>query len=340
MNDEDREKDPEQDRKKKALKHNTRKMYSLCAMTFAGTAVIVFLVKMGIVCYINNHNIQETPVIKLIGSVIPNYAVFLLVSGLLLMTIPSVGVKKRRMKTPDLLSFLVMTFPVLFIGNLLGNAVSAISKGAESVNPVSDAVLNSNIASALIIVIIAPVLEELVFRKWLLDRTYYLGGGAAVIFSALCFALYHTNVVQFFYAFGLGLIFGYVYIRSGSIVNTVILHCAVNLFGGVIAPFAFSLPDWEALRRISQLSAQGMSVPDSMINSVLPGLMGFVGYVAVFVLLIAAGIISFVQKSHELRFPRREISFSVGENASLIFLNAGMIIFLLVSTALSIKRLI
>lgn len=333
--------DPEErDRKHALLKKSARKIYSLCAVSFAAAVVIVSLAKTGVSRYLFSDLFIEAAGMKTVVSVLVNYAVFLPVTGLLLGNLPAQRVRKRNMKLPDLLSFLAMTFPVAFIGDLVGNAISALAAGETSRNPVSDAVAQGNIVFALITVIVAPVIEELVFRKWLLDRIFPLGGGAAVIFSALCFALFHTNFVQLFYAFGMGLIFGYVYLRSGNIVNAVVLHSAVNLFGGVLAPFAFSLPDWEALSALLRMISDGADIPESMVNAVLPGLMGFLGYAAVFALLIAAGIISFIHKIGELRLPERGDGLTAGESASAIFLNAGMFIFIAAALFFSIRDLL
>ena len=54
---------------------------------------------------------------------------------------------------------------------------------------------------------------------------------AANIIQALLFALYHGNVYQGIYAFLIGLIFGYIFILTGSAVPGMVAHSSVNLFG-------------------------------------------------------------------------------------------------------------
>ena len=85
----------------------------------------------------------------------------------------------------------------------------------------------------LCVVVAAPVIEELVFRKWLLDRVGRFGERTAVLLSAVVFGLAHGNFSQFFYAFGLGALFAYVYIKTGHIGYTIGFHMFFNLIGGV-----------------------------------------------------------------------------------------------------------
>ena len=56
-----------------------------------------------------------------------------------------------------------------------------------------------------------------------------------MVFTAVMFGLMHGNVAQFLYAAAIGLIFGYVAVRTNRILYTVILHIMVNSFGTVLA---------------------------------------------------------------------------------------------------------
>lgn len=77
--------------------------------------------------------------------------------------------------------------------------------------------------------IIAPAAEELFFRGlvhgWLRGR---IGVGRSIGLSALVFALMHNDPVAFFPILGLGLIFGWVYERTGSLAAPVAVHMLHN----------------------------------------------------------------------------------------------------------------
>jgi membrane protease YdiL (CAAX protease family) len=82
---------------------------------------------------------------------------------------------------------------------------------------------------ALLLVVIAPVSEELLFRgiilRGLLSR---YRPAAAVVLTALLFAILHANPWQFFSALFLGIVFGWFYLRTGSIALCILAHAMAN----------------------------------------------------------------------------------------------------------------
>jgi len=79
------------------------------------------------------------------------------------------------------------------------------------------------------IVIIAPIVEELIFRGVIMagfSRIYH--PVFAILFSALLFALFHLNPWQFPAAFALGLILGWIRIRTGSVLACISGHAIHN----------------------------------------------------------------------------------------------------------------
>jgi uncharacterized protein len=80
------------------------------------------------------------------------------------------------------------------------------------------------------VVVIAPVVEELIFRGVIMHglmRNY--PKGAAVFFSGLLFALFHLNPWQFAATFVLGMILGWVMIRTRNIGLCIMGHAINNL---------------------------------------------------------------------------------------------------------------
>ncbi len=79
------------------------------------------------------------------------------------------------------------------------------------------------------IVIIAPVVEELIFRGVIMSGfTRNYNAVFAIFFSALLFALFHLNPWQFPAAFFLGLILGWIRIRTGSVLACIAGHAIHN----------------------------------------------------------------------------------------------------------------
>ncbi len=79
------------------------------------------------------------------------------------------------------------------------------------------------------IVIIAPVVEELIFRGAIMTGfSHNYKPFWAIFFSALLFALFHLNPWQFPATFLLGLILGWVRIRTGSVLACIGGHAIHN----------------------------------------------------------------------------------------------------------------
>ncbi len=79
----------------------------------------------------------------------------------------------------------------------------------------------------LVIVVAAPVVEELVFRGFLAESLRRRGKWAAVVLSAVAFSLAHLSLIQFRYYLVMGMVFGFVYWRRG-LIGSIAAHAAFN----------------------------------------------------------------------------------------------------------------
>ncbi len=132
----------------------------------------------------------------------------------------------------------VVCFGLTYLGNFAGQIVMKISElvtGSLEENPVLDMIDMMNPWMVfLTTVVIAPVMEELMFRKFLIDRIVPYGQKAAVVVSGVAFGLFHGNFYQFFYASFLGMIFAYLYSSTGRLRYNILLHMMINMVGGVV----------------------------------------------------------------------------------------------------------
>lgn len=86
--------------------------------------------------------------------------------------------------------------------------------------------------------ILAPVVEELVFRGLILGyEKRELPFWCANFIQAFLFGLYHQNIVQFVYAFFIGLLLGYLYQRLQSLKTVMLIHGIINISGNLLAFF-------------------------------------------------------------------------------------------------------
>ncbi len=91
-------------------------------------------------------------------------------------------------------------------------------------------------ASLLSVSVMAPLFEEWLCRglvlRGLMSR---MKPEWAIVASAAFFAVLHMNPWQAIPAFCLGLLFGYVYYRTGSLKLTMLMHCVNNTFSVIIS---------------------------------------------------------------------------------------------------------
>lgn len=147
-------------------------------------------------------------------------------------------IKKMPFRHLITMFFICMAGAYMFnIVGLVINTIIGFVKGGEVLNPLIEVLDGSSMIATIIFVgILSPIIEEVVFRGVLLDKLRGYGDKTAICFTALTFGLFHGNLSQFFYAFVIGLFFGYVAIKTNTIKYTVILHIVVNILGSVIMP--------------------------------------------------------------------------------------------------------
>ena len=100
-------------------------------------------------------------------------------------------------------------------------------------------------SSFLVVAIFAPIFEEWLCRGMVLRGLLTkMKPGWAIVVSALFFAVIHANPWQALNAFLIGLVMGYVYYKTGSLILTMIIHF-VNNGSAVVLSNIESLKDYD-----------------------------------------------------------------------------------------------
>lgn len=176
----------------------------------------------------------------LLYSSLPNYLIGVPVFFLLTRKVPAVPIKpKEPWGLGLILRYAFISLALGYIFSIIGNLMNApfVERFGISENVLEDILSQtSTVATFVFIVIGAPVVEELVFRRRFLPRAAAFGRRQAVIAGGLAFGLFHLNIPQFAYAFVLGMFWSVVYLRHGSYLLVVILHMIVNALGTMVLP--------------------------------------------------------------------------------------------------------
>ena len=155
------------------------------------------------------------PVTSWLLAMVPLYLVAIPVCAKMMQALPNMQLYRNEMRPGQWIRTLCICIFVMYVGNIIGNAVSALiaqGTGLDLSFELEELLSQGSPWFTLLFsVVLAPVMEELIFRKVLIDRTIVYGDKAAVVLSGLLFGVFHGNFHQFFYAFGLGCIFAYVY---------------------------------------------------------------------------------------------------------------------------------
>lgn len=133
--------------------------------------------------------------------------------------------------------------PVLMLTPITLLLDTWLMKAVEQLWPLSaweqqafDAMATADLATWVATCLLAPVLEEMLFRGVLL-RAFLAGHPrwAAISYSSLLFGAAHLNLYQFLLGFWLGLVLGWLFERAHSLIPCIALHAAVNTAITVLA---------------------------------------------------------------------------------------------------------
>lgn len=273
--------------------------------------------------------ISENYDLYLILVMLPMYLITMPIMAFLICRIPAeLPAEKKKMSVGQWIVAYIMCYAAMYVSNIVGTILTqiiGIFKGSNVANNILNIASSANPwTNLLIMVICAPIAEELLFRKLLMDRTVKYGEGCAIFFSGLFFGLFHGNLNQFAYAFVMGLFLGFIYIKTRNVIYTILLHMLNNFISSVVAMSLLKSSGY------LELMESGYTDPNEMmpfITEHLPQMLLFVVYILVVIGITIAGVILFIVKAKRFTCNPGEITVPKGKRFSTYILNVGMILF-------------
>lgn len=303
--------------------------YAMIVMLLQVVAVII-----GKVLFLIGIDVLSSSWFLWAASFIPQYLVGVPLFLLILHKMPVVAQSQSKLGGGNFWALLLMCFPVMFIGNLIGTFLSGLLSGGTAQNVVETYVFEGGLINLFTAVVLAPLVEEYVFRKQLLDRCSQYGEKTAMVFSALTFGLFHMNLFQFFYAFGMGLIFAYVYLRTRRLRYPVLMHMVINFMGSVVPLWVVSNLDLETLANLNP-----QNLDQETLAAILPGLLIYLAYVVVQLVLVIAGVVIGIvmRKSFSLQPAPEELPRE--GRTKTVYANVGFVLYAVVCAAVFLLTL-
>ncbi len=235
----------------------------------------------------------------------------------------------RKMSPGEFATAFCMAIGITYAGNIIGNILMAFTQlilNKRIANPLEEILDGTAIWIQLFsVLIIAPLLEEFIFRKCVVTALAGYSHKGAILISGLAFGLCHGNFYQFFYAFALGMMFAYIYLRTGRLRYTVALHFLVNFLGGAVPLFLRNgLQAVEAIENLRNLEELGVFLQHNAST---------IGSLFIYVLLMwgiaIAGIVLLIVKRKSFRFSSDSPSIPAGVRFRTLFVNPGILLMML-----------
>ena len=296
---------------------SVKSVFSRVGLAAAVLGVVVNLAQMIIITIFNvvNPAFESNGWFRYLLIAVSFYLIGFPICCLMLKSIPDGPKREEKSLTfGGFIKFFLISYFIMVLLNLFTMGFLWIVgnfKGSDVVNPLENVISNSSVLATIIFAgILSPIIEEVLFRGVMLNKLRTYGDKIAIITTALLFGLFHENFSQFFYAVGLGMIFAYVTLKTGTIKYSIGLHIMINMMGGVIGTQALS----------------------STIATMIFGIVVWI--------FVIAGLILFIKDFKKTSLLPGEVTIEKGHILSETWLNVGMIINLIISLALMIYVLI
>ena len=272
-----------------------KKSFSSLGFRFLIGTLVIYAVQMGVMTIVGAVKpewLQDTT-ISLILAVLPLYLVGMPVLIAVVKRMPGEAPAKKSITPGQFVLALIMCFALMYCGNLVGTLITTVVgalKGSAVDNALMTYATGSNmIVTFLYMVICAPILEEYIFRKLIVDRTVKYGQGVAVVLSGLM---------------------------------TIGLHMCINFMGAVVSVLLLKAIHLEEYQEVIMNGADSQAVMNYMMKY-LPGWIGYMIYVLFILAVLVTGIVLFIVYRKKLKLEPGQIA--KGRRFKTVIGNPGMI---------------
>lgn len=182
---------------------------------------------------------MENQWVSLAVGTLPIYLLGMPAAALVMRKMPAAyPLEIRRAGFGATAAFVLSTYTLFYISQtltLMGMEVLERLTSRDYANALDQLVEPTSPATFVVIGLLGPIMEELLFRGLVLRRLLPYGRVFAIVVSAGMFSLFHGNFFQMGYAFAVGLALAYITVRTGSMVHAVVMHVWFNTYSTFLA---------------------------------------------------------------------------------------------------------
>jgi len=181
----------------------------------------------------------DNPWVSITVSTLPIYLLCIPIVYLLVRRLPAAfPLEVKRVGFGATAAFGAATYALFYIAQVItlsGIEMLSFLTERDYNNALEQVMDSSSAATFLVVGLLGPIMEELLFRGIILRRLLPYGRVFAIVGSAVMFSLFHANFFQMGYAFATGLALAYMTVRTGSMVHAVVMHVLFNSYSNLLA---------------------------------------------------------------------------------------------------------
>ena len=255
---------------------------------------------------------------------------------LLTSKMPKAEIEKKRLGFGKFLLCVLVMYGLILIGALVGSGIHlflTLPFNNEESSKMAEILMNSNSFLRILIVgIVAPIFEELIFRKVLIYHFAPKGELVAILASGIMFGLFHGNFQQCFFAGLIGCLFAYIYLKTGRVIYTIFLHMILNT---ITSGITIELIKWvyRVIEKVGiDTDAASSGMADYSVSQIealyLPSL-ALLGWVLLLIIFMLSGLVTFIVIAcmKKIKITRKEEDPSFKEQAASLVTAPCMWIF-------------
>lgn len=177
-------------------------------------------------------------------------------------------IQKPKIKAGKIFKWILIFLSLTYLSSIVANFLFTLIEMLTGFSPTSLTMIPSDntfsrASVSVVIIIFAPIFEEIMFRGMFYNSCEHLGGWSMVLAGGIIFGLFHMNYSQIIYAAVLGTGACFLYKKTRSIIPGIILHLSLNILGG-LSSLAVSFVDQDSIKALMNGEQQAMEAADVM----------------------------------------------------------------------------